>query len=264
MTQETTEAHKRYIVEEMALVNKINGADVFEWLAKGWVDTKRTWRVSVTYATLFLMLGLFVSFGFHLLGLPYLILPSLTGFLLIGPAVAIGFYEGSRRIQAGESFSLSDAIFAFRRNTWSIMAMGIAQVFFFMIWIRLSFTLFAIAFPGIMPEWDVILTRALSMEGVHFAVMVTGLGSIFAGITFFTGAFSLPLMVDRKTVLIPALITSAFAVQQNLKPMVLWAGLIAGLMFLGLITGIGLIIIFPLIGHATWHAYQRVLGSQTD
>lgn len=260
MTEETIQDQNRYIVKEMALVQKIEITDVFQWLGKGWADTKKTWKVSVTYAALFILVGLFVSFGFYHLDLPYLILPSLSGFLLVGPAVAIGFYEGSRRIQEGENFRLKDCILAFRRNTWSIMAIGIAQVFLFMVWIRFSFTLFAIAFPGVSPEWGAIVERAITIEGAHFGLMITVLGAVFASVTFFSGAFSMPLMMDQKTVLIPALITSAYAVQQNLKPMIIWAALIVAIMFTGLITGIGLIVTFPLIGHATWHAYQRVLN----
>jgi len=260
MNEESVEARNRYIVEEMALVQKVEITDVFQWLKKGWSDTKKTWKVSVTYAALFILVGLFVSFGFYHLDVPYLILPALSGFLLVGPAVAIGFYEGSLRIQEGESFQLKDCILAFRRNTWSIMAIGIAQVFLFMVWIRFSFTLFAISFPGVSPEWGAIAARAITIEGVHFGLMIMVLGAVFAIVTFFSGAFSLPLMVDRKTVLIPALITSAYAVQQNIKPMIIWAALIVTIMFAGLISVIGLIVTFPLIGHATWHAYQRVLG----
>ncbi|NVK18667.1 MAG: DUF2189 domain-containing protein [Methylocystaceae bacterium] len=248
-----------FLIDEMALVRKVHSDDVFQWLAKGWADTKATKGVSPTYAALFIILELLIIFGLYHLELPYLILPSLSGFLLIGPALAIGFYEGSLRRAEGQPFRLHHALFAFKRNTYSVMAMGIAQVFLFMIWIRLSFTLFAIAFPGVMPEWGPIFERALSLEGLHFALMITALGFVFATLIFFTGSFSLPLMIDRKTVLIPAMLTSAYAVFINFRVMVLWAFFIVLLMFAGLITGIGLIITFPLIGHATWHAYQQVM-----
>ncbi|MDV7339853.1 DUF2189 domain-containing protein [Terasakiella sp. A23] len=261
MSGQINQAGPAFLVEEMALARKVHTDDVFQWLAKGWADTKALKGVSMTYAALFLLGGLFISFGFYHLDVPYLILPSLSGFLLIGPAIAIGFYEGSLRRQRGEEFGLGHAIFAFNRNTYSLMAMGIAQVFLFMVWIRLSFTFFAVAFPGVQPEWGPILERAISMDGLHFAVMIVCLGAVFATIIFFTGAFSLPLMIDRQTVLIPAMLASAYAVYMNLRVMVLWAFLVVLLMFAGLITGIGLIVTFPLVGHATWHAYQQVMGS---
>ncbi|NVJ91319.1 MAG: DUF2189 domain-containing protein [Methylocystaceae bacterium] len=261
MTEEVRlEPHQRFLVPEMALVRQVETSDVFVWLAKGWADTKAAKGVSVLYAALFLLVGIFISFGFYHLELPYLILPSISGFLLVGPAMAIGFYEGSLRRQQNQEFHLWHAIFGFRRNTYSLMGIGIAQVFLFMVWIRLSFTLFAIAFPGVMPEWGPIFERAMSWEGVHFAFMITVLGAVFATIIFVTGAFSLPLMVDRKTVLIPSMLTSAYAVFLNINVMILWAFMIVVIMFLGLLSGIGLIIAFPLIGHATWHAYQQVIG----
>ncbi|SCA56381.1 putative integral membrane protein [Candidatus Terasakiella magnetica] len=251
-----------YLVDEMALPRKIDTTRVFEWLSKGWADVKELKRVSTFYAALFLMLGLLISFGFYVMELPYLILPALSGFLLVGPAIAVGFYEGSLRCQRGEPFALTHALLGFQRNTYSIMAIGIAQVFLFMVWIRLSFTLFAIAFPGVMPEAEPIMERMFSQEGIDFALMIVGLGAVFASIIFFTGSFSLPMMIDRKTVLIPAMLTSAYAVVINFKAMVLWAGLIVLIMFLGLITGVGLILAFPLIGHATWHAYCDVIGQK--
>lgn len=262
MNQDNPVLHKSYLVEEMAYVKKVQTEDVFMWLAKGWTDTKLMKKVSMTYAGLFLLLGLFISFGFHFMDLPYLILPSLTGFLLVGPAIAVGFYEGSLRRQSGEPFKLVHALCAFRRNPIAIMATGIAQVFLFMVWIKMAFTVFAISFPGIMPEWSHIFERAVSMEGVHFGIMLVVEGSIFAVGIFLTGAFSLPMMVDRKTMLIPAMITSAFAVIKNFHVMILWAAMITAIMFTALVSVIGLIFAFPLIGHATWHAYQQVVGKE--
>ncbi len=259
MSDETQSVRKSYLVEEMALVKKVETEDVFLWLARGWTDTKLMKKVSMTYAGLFLLLGVFISFGFHFMELPYLIFPSLSGFLLVGPAIAVGFYEGSLRRQKGESFSLLNALSGFRRNTMAIMAIGIAQVFLFLVWIKMAFTVFAISFPGIMPEWGEIFARAFSMEGVHFGIMLLAEGSIFAAGIFLTGAFSLPMMVDRKTMLIPAMITSAYAVIVNLPVMILWAAMITAIMFTALISGLGLILAFPLIGHATWHAYQHIM-----
>ncbi|WP_167730628.1 DUF2189 domain-containing protein [Terasakiella sp. SH-1] len=262
MTQVHKAPHEVFLVEEMTLPKQVETGRVFQWLAHGWDDTQALKGVSTLYATLFLIVGLLISFGFYMLELPYLILPALSGFLLVGPAIAVGFYEGSLCRQEGREFTLLGAVLGFRRNTYSIMAIGIAQVFLFMVWIRLSFTLFAIAFPGISPDWPLIVERAFSMEGLHFALMITGLGSIFASLIFLTGAFSLPLMIDRKTLLIPAMLTSAYAVVLNFKTMVLWAVIITLIMFAGLITGFGLILAFPLIGHATWHAYREVIGQK--
>ncbi|MEH6548144.1 MAG: DUF2189 domain-containing protein, partial [Sneathiella sp.] len=150
-----------FLIKEMALVGEVGTEDVWKWLAAGWLDLKANTAVSVSYAALFIIIGLILSFGFYFIGWPYLILPGLTGFLLIGPAVGIGFYEISRRHAAGEKVSLWATVTAARYNKLGIFGFGIALAFVFQIWIRISFTVFALNFPGVMPDWGIILMRSL-------------------------------------------------------------------------------------------------------
>jgi len=265
-TQQTPPPHYgpksvNFLIKEMALVTEVGTDDVWKWLAAGWADLKANTWVSISYAALFIILGLIISFGFYFMGLPYLILPGLTGFLLVGPAVGIGFYEISRRSAGGEKTSLVTAVSAAKYNKLGIFGLGVALAFVFQIWIRVSFTLFALNFPGIMPEWEIIILRALSMEGVYFGISVALVGSVFAAGIFLIGAFSMPMMMDRKSILLPSIITSAYAVLHNLNAMILWAAIIVIFTGIGLATGgLGLIITLPLIGHATWHAYKQVMS----
>ncbi|MZR31574.1 DUF2189 domain-containing protein [Sneathiella litorea] len=250
-----------FLVKEMALVGEVATEDVWKWLAAGWSDLKANTAVSASYAALFIFIGLMMSFGFYFMGWPYLILPGLTGFLLVGPAVGIGFYEISRRHAAGEKVSLMAAVTAARHNKLGIFGFGIALAFIFQVWIRISFTVFALNFPGIMPEWHIILMRALSMEGVYFGISIALVGAVFAGCIFFVGAFAMPMMMDRNTILLPSIIASAYAVAHNRNAMILWAAIIVILTGVGLATaGIGLIVTLPLVGHATWHAYKQVMS----
>jgi uncharacterized membrane protein len=250
-----------FLIKEMALVSEVGTEDVWTWLAAGWADLKANMPISVSYAALFIIIGLMISFGFYFMGWPYLILPGLTGFLLVGPAVGIGFYEISRRYAAGEKVSLVAAITAARHNKLGIFGFGIALAFVFQIWIRISFTVFALNFPGIMPDWNIILMRAFSMEGVYFGISIAIVGAVFATCIFFVGAFAMPMMMDRNSVLLPSIITSAYAVSRNRNAMILWAAIIVIFTGIGLATaGIGLIVTLPLIGHATWHAYKKVMS----
>lgn len=250
-----------FLVKEMALVSDVGPEDVWSWLTAGWLDLKANTVVSVSYAALFIIFGLILSFGFYFMGWPYLILPGLTGFLLVGPAVGIGFYEISRQYAAGEKVSFMAAVTAARYNKLGIFGFGVALAFVFQVWIRISFTVFALNFPGIMPEWRIILTRALSMEGVYFGISIAIVGAVFATCIFLVGAFAMPMMMDRKSVLLPSLITSAYAVTQNRNAMLLWAAIIVVFTGIGLATaGVGLIVTLPLIGHATWHAYKQVIS----
>ena len=250
-----------FLIKEMALVNEVSTEDVWKWLAAGWSDLKANTVVSVSYAAMFIIIGLILSFGFHFMGWPYLILPGLTGFLLMGPAVGLGFYEISRRHEAGEKVSFLATITAARYNKLGIFGFGIALTFIFQMWIRISFTVFALNFPGIMPDWGIILTRTFSMEGVYFGISIAIVGAIFATGIFVVGAFAMPMMMDRNSVLLPSMITSAYAVVHNRNAMILWAAIIVIFTGIGLATaGIGLIITLPLIGHATWHAYKQVMS----
>ncbi|MEP3247512.1 MAG: DUF2189 domain-containing protein [Sneathiella sp.] len=256
-----TPKNARFLIKEMALITEVGTDDVWKWLAAGWSDLKANTGVSISYTALFILLGLALSFGFYFMGWPYLILPGLSGFLLVGPAVGIGFYQISRCHAAGQKASLLTAITAAKYNKLGIFGFGVALAFIFQMWIRLSFTVFALNFPGIMPEWDIILMRALSMEGVYFGISISLVGAVFAAGIFLVGAFSMPMMMDRKSMLVPSLLTSAFAVAQNRNAMILWAAIIVIFTGIGLVTaGIGLIITLPLIGHATWHAYKQVMS----
>ena len=249
------------LIKEMALVGEVGTEDVWKWLAAGWSDLKANTAISVSYAALFIIIGLIISFGFYFMGWPYLILPGLTGFLLMGPAVGIGFYEISRRYAAGEKVSFMTTVTAARYNKLGIFGFGIALAFVFQVWIRISFTVFALSFPGIMPEWSVIIMRTFSMEGVYFGISIAAVGAVFATCIFFVGAFAMPMMLDRNSVLLPSIITSAYAVAHNRNAMILWAAVIVIFTGIGLATaGIGLIVTLPLIGHATWHAYKQVMS----
>lgn len=253
----------RPITREIALVQNVTTEDVWNWLSKGWHDFRCSWLIGMTYSAGFVIIGLFVSFGFYYYDLPQLILPSLTGFLLVGPAVGVGYYEISRRLQNDEPITFLSTLAGYKRNTLGIMGLGICLVFLLQIWIRLSFTVFALSFPGVMPEWSDIFARFLTMEGVYFAISTTCLGAVFATLVFFGAAFAMPLMVGRKSVLISSMITSAYAVYRNPAAMILWAAIIVIATGIGILTAfIGLIITLPLIGHATWHSYQQVFQGE--
>ena len=250
------------MVAEITLVKDVSTQDVWTWIAKGWEDFRVCAAVSGTYAAGFVALGLFISVGFYFLDLPYLILPALSGFLLVGPALAVGFYDISRLRAAGKTPTLKDVFLGVRRNPLGIFGLGMALVFVFQVWIRISFTIAAISFPGVGPEIADMLTRAVTtFQGIHFTIAISALGFVFALAVFVTCAFAIPMMIDRRTVLLPAMIASAYAVARNRTAMILWAAVITGVMSLGLLTfTIGLVVTFPLIGHATWHAYKHVFG----
>jgi uncharacterized membrane protein len=201
------------------------------------------------------------AFGLVAAGAAYLILPLTAGFLLVGPALTVGFYAISRDLEAGREPSLAAAFGAWRNNPGPLFAGGLALLVFLMVWLRFAALVFALSFPDVGFDWQRIVVATLfTPEGLTFLAIGTAVGAVMATIAFVVGAFSLPLMLDRKVGLLEAMATSAVAVVLNARAMAVWAGLIVLFTAVGLAAWyIGLCVTLPLIGHAAWHAYRGVI-----
>lgn len=129
----------------------------------------------------------------------------------------------------------------------------------YLVWVHLAFVLLALFMGGrgLPPAQEFMTTLLFTPGGLGLLIVGTAVGGALAAVVFTITAISLPLLLDRQVDGITAMSTSVQAALANPKPMMLWAALIAGFVVLGVLTlGIGLIIVFPLIGHATWHAYR--------
>jgi uncharacterized membrane protein len=233
----------------------------FRWLAAGWHDFRRGRGISVAYASVFVVFGLVLSFGLAAIDAEFLILPLTAGFLLVGPALTVGFYAISRDLEEGRDPSLASAFGAWRRNPAPLFAGGLALLVFLMIWMRFAAVVFALSFPDFGFDWErIVVTTLFTRQGLTFLALGTAVGGVMATIAFVVGAFSLPLMLDRKVGLLEALATSAVAVVLNARTMAVWAALITLFTAVGLASWyIGLCVTLPLIGHAAWHAYRGVI-----
>ncbi|WP_299437161.1 DUF2189 domain-containing protein [uncultured Rhodospira sp.] len=241
-------------------VNTLTMDDPWTWLAAGWRDLVAAWPLSLGLGALFTLLGLCVTVGLWLAELPYLITSATAGFLLVSPGLALGYYEISRRIEAGETPTLGMTLTAWRANPFHILTIGVALMFLLMIWLRFAALIFAIFFPYVNMSWGSMLNQTLSPDGLVFLAVGSVVGAVFAAIAFIGAAFSIPMMLDRKVDAVEAVLTSIVAVLRNWKVMLLWAGLIVVFTEAGLMTGlIGVAVTLPLIGHATWHAYRATV-----
>ncbi|MBB4312350.1 DUF2189 domain-containing protein [Roseospira marina] len=246
-------------------VNVLTMDDPWLWLQAGWRDLMAAWPVSLGLGAMFTGLGFAISAGLALTGLDYLITSTIAGFLLVAPALAMGFYDISRRLEWGERPTLWRALTAWRANPVHMLSFGIALLFFMMIWLRFAALVFAIFFPYVNMSWGSMLNQTLSPEGLVFLAVGSGVGAVFAGVAFMAAAVSMPMMMDRPIDAVGAVFTSIIAVLRNAKPMALWAGLIVVFTEAGLATLlVGLTITLPLIGHATWHAYRSVVPSPDE
>jgi uncharacterized membrane protein len=232
------------------------------WLAAGWRDFQRALPVSVTYGVAFAVMGYAITLGLYLAGLVYLILPMVCGFLIIGPLLAVGLYEVSRRLETGEPVSLRAALLAWGRNGSQIGLMGIVPMLFLFAWIRLAALIFMLFFGLNPPSVEHLVGQTLfSADSLPFLIVGTLAGAVLAALAFALSAISIPLLLDREEAHVVTAITASFkAVLDNKATMAFWAVLIVVFVGAGLVTFyVGLIVTLPLIGHATWHAYRDLV-----
>lgn len=233
------------------------------WLAAGWQDVRRAPGVSLVYGAIFTAVSFVITAGVFFAGLEYLLFPLMAGFMLVGPMLAVGLYETSRRLENGEPVSLASALFVATRSPMRLAFLGIVLMALLLIWIRAAMLLLALflgatEFP---PLAEVVPTLLLTSQGVALLVVGTGAGAVLAAAVFAISVVSVPMLMERDVDFMTAIITSLLAVWRNPKPMLLWAWLIAFLTAGGLATlYLGLIVTFPLVGHATWHAYRDTVG----
>ena len=242
-------------------IRPIGTDEPFRWLAAGWRDFRAAPAASIALGLIVVVAGFLLTAGLTLAGLFHLIAPLMVGFLLVGPSLTVGYYALSRDVEAGRPPSLSAALAAWRANPGPILCLGLALVAFLVLWMRFAALIFAIFFPYSMLDVQALLNATLfTTEGLSFLAVGTLVGGLMATIAFAAGAFSLPLMLDRKVGLLEALVTSVVAVVLNARAMAVWAALLVLFAGAGLLAGyIGLAVTLPLLGHATWHAYRATI-----
>ncbi len=240
-------------------IREVDAARPLHWLRLGWDDLRENAFSSIAY-------GVFFSFlGFLILAYastrPYLITASISGFFLVGPLAAAGLYEISRRAGSGQDAGLAASLRGIGNRRESLFSIGIFLAFTLIAWERISAILFALLVPEGVAELDGFFrTVFLSGEHLGFVASYVLLGGLLAALVFALTVVAVPMLMDRETDLVTAMMTSLRAVQINPQAMTVWAGSIVVLVAIGFATlMIGLILLLPLLGHATWHAYRDLV-----
>ncbi len=242
-------------------VRRVPADAPFRWLAAGWRDFRRSRGLSAAYTFLFVVAAFWLTAGLASTDLAYLMVPLGVGFMLIGPALTVGFYAISRDLEANRDPTLGSAYTAWRSNPEGLFGLGLAVLLFLTGWLICATLVLALAFPDAGFDWqDGLASTLFTAKGMSFLAFGTAVGTVLATIAFVAGAFSLPLLLDRREGLLEALATSATAVVLNARAMAVWAGLIVLMTAAGLASWyIGLCVTLPLVGHASWHAYRAVI-----
>jgi uncharacterized membrane protein len=224
------------------------------WVRLGIADLKSAPRISLTYGLMAMILFYIAAYAGFVISGPLVLLTILSGLTLIGPVMAIGIYSISCQLQNGLVPVLS---YCFRYGNRGLGNLGLftsVLVVLFLVWIHVGHLLH-LFFPvgGLMSN---------KIDLIFFFAIGSAVGAVFAVITFCISAFSLPMIMDRNTDLVTAIVTSINAVLRNRKVMLLWAMMILGGVLFAVITGLlGLVVIFPIFGYATWHAYRETVDA---
>ena len=229
------------------------------WLRLGWEDLRHNPGPSIAHGLILVAVGwlmlLFLSEQIHLLA------AAVSGYLLVGPIFGAVFYELSRLRAAAQPATFDASLDGALKNAKQLGYLGLVLAILAFLWVLLSGLLFERAFGGILPSVRDNFYRTIadwSYPGFFLTYLATG--AIFALLAFMLSAVSAPMIFDRGVDTNTAILTSVAAVAKNPAAMAVWAGLIAALTAIGFATFLfGLAIVLPLLGHATWHAYQEVL-----
>ncbi len=252
-TTETESATYRFPV-----IRNIKSSQIIDWLRHGCNDFRQARLASLFYGLVFASAGLLMHEV--LFEVSWLLSGLTTGFLLIGPFLAMGLYDLSRRIELGEKPTLIPTLTSWRSNLLNVGIFAGVLVVILLIWARASLVIFALFFQGGLPTFLEIIQTLITFEQPTFALVYFAVGGLFAAFVYAVSVVAIPLMADRKTDAVTAAIASLLSVTRNVIPMTLWAFTIVLLVTIGFATHyIGLIITMPIIGHASWHAYRDLV-----
>ena len=247
--------------EHAISIRQVGLLSPFRWLRQGWDDMRYSLTASLGHGLIITAMGwVVVMFTSNHL---YLFAAAVSGFLLVSPLMAAGLYELSRRKESGQPVSFELSLNGLRVNAHRLTGLAVLLVLSIIIWFGLSAVIFKDYFHGELPAASgaIYQTSWITSGGTTFLLTYGAVGGVIAAGVFILTAVSIPMIMDRSTDLITAMTTSVRTVMANVPAMFLWAALLVTLTAIGFATWLwGMIIIIPLLGHATWHAYRDTVG----
>lgn len=236
--------------------------DVRAALSAGFADFRRAPAFGLFFGLIFSIVGIVIFLQLVVWGSSYWVLPIAAGFPLIGPFVAVGLYEVSRRIETGAPLDWAEILGVIKgEGRRQIPSLAFVALFFFLVWVYLAHLIFALSFglkplTNVMSSFDILL----SAEGITMLIAGTIVGAGLAFLLFAVTVIAAPLLLDQDIDVVTAMITSFQTVMSNLPVMLGWAAVIAVLTAVAMVPlFLGMVVIFPILGHASWHLYRRAV-----
>lgn len=232
------------------------------WLAAGWRDFWTRPGSSLAYGVGVFVLSVAFVWTLVAFGRDYILFPSLAGFMIVAPFLAVGLYEKSRAIEQGREAGFGAMLRVRPSAGAQVFFTGLLLCMLTLLWNRAAVLLWALffgvtAFPGLDGVLELLLGTPY---GWTMLFVGTAIGGLFAAFAFSISVFAVPMLLDRRVDALTAMATSMKLVWNNLAPMICWGAMVLLLFGICVVTGlVGMIVIFPLLGHATWHAYRAVV-----
>ncbi len=237
----------------------------FRWLSAGLRDLWTRPASSLAYGLGVFLLSVVFVWTLVRFELDYVLFPALAGFMIVAPFLAMGLYEKSRAIGEGRTIGLDSMILTRPRAGAQAFFAGLLLCLLLLLWVRAAVLLWALffgvtPFPGLDGVIGVLFGTTY---GWIMLVVGTAIGGLFAAFAFAISVFAVPMLLDRRVDALTAMATSMKLVWNNPRPMIAWGAMLLLLFAACVATGLfGMIVIFPLLGHATWHAYRAVAGPE--
>ncbi len=250
------------IPDELPDPARIEMTDIAAALSAGWNDFRRAPAFGLLFSAFYVLGGLVLAAVALALGREWWLIPFILGFPLIAPFAAIGLYEVSRRIEAGQPLDWRAVLgVVFAQKDRQIPSMAMVILLLFMFWVFVAHTVFAL-FMGVSAMTNITSSAEVFMtaRGMMMLTIGTLIGGGFAAVLFAFTVVGLPVLLEREVDFITAIIVSVQAVAENPVVMAAWAAMIVILLAMGIAPFfLGLFIVLPVLGHASWHVYRRLM-----
>lgn len=241
-----------------ASLRRLRPRDILTWLRLGSRDFARAPAIGLFYGACFMVMGWTLLRVFE--HAPAYTLALSAGFLLMGPFLCIGLYRVSQRLERGERPDFGDSLLAWDTRTGALAIFGFVLLVLEMLWGRASLVVFAVSFDG-MPDFKGSILKLLDPRNLEFIIAYLVVGGVFAGLIFAVSVVSIPMILDREADAISAGLTSMRLVFTQPGVMILWGLVITTLVVLALLPWFaGLLVVGPVLGHASWHAYRAAVA----